>query len=94
MEIVPGFTALQIFAEIQKMMIDMKCEPKQFQGRIIFLSMCNDIERGQKKETEKLVLRILLWFQSALKLSHEDSGRFLRLDQTRSCSALTKTNQM
>ena len=35
--IFPGFAALQILAEIQKMMDEMQCEPKQFTGRIIFM---------------------------------------------------------
>ena len=32
----PGFTTLAILTEIQKMMAELKCEPEQFQGRIIF----------------------------------------------------------
>ena len=39
----PGFTTLGILSEIQKMMAELKCEPEQFQGRIIFMSMFNDI---------------------------------------------------
>ena len=39
-----GFTTLGILAEIQKMMFDINCEPEQFQGRIIFMSMFYDIE--------------------------------------------------
>ena len=39
-----GFTTLGILAEIQKMMTEIKCEPKHFQGRIIFMSTYNDIE--------------------------------------------------
>ena len=41
--IFPGFTTLQILAEIQNMMTETQCEPDQFQGRIIFMSMHNDI---------------------------------------------------
>ena len=47
-----GFTTLGILAEIQKMMTESKCEPEQFKGRIIFMSMKNDIvgrERGSKE---------------------------------------------
>ena len=39
----PGFTTLEILAEIQNMMTDIQCEPEQFPGRIIFMSMYNDI---------------------------------------------------
>ena len=60
-----GFTTLQTLAEIQNMMIGIQCELEQFQGRIIFRSMCNDIVR-RKQETEKPVLRILFWLQIML----------------------------
>ena len=48
----PGFTSLQILAEIQKRMNEMWCELEQFSGRIIFMSMYNDIvwwEKGNKE---------------------------------------------
>ena len=47
-----GFTTFGIVAEIQKMMAESKCEPEQFEGRIIFMSMYNDIawrERGNRE---------------------------------------------
>ena len=87
---VRGFTTLQILAEIQKRMTEMECEPEQFQGRIIFMSMCNDIAWREKKETEKPVLRILLWLQIMLENSRKDIGRFLGLDK-RSGTELTYT---
>ena len=49
---------------------------------------------GEKKEAEKLLLRILLWFQIMLGNSRKDIGRFLGLDQKRSGTELTYTNQM
>ena len=42
-KILTGFTTLGILDEVQKMMAESKCEPEQFQGRIIFMSMYNDI---------------------------------------------------
>ena len=33
----PGFTTLQILSEIQNMMTEVKCEPEQISGRIIFI---------------------------------------------------------
>ena len=42
---------------IQNMMTEIKCEPEQFTGRIIFMSVYNDIVWG-KKETKNCVLRI------------------------------------
>ena len=38
-KIFPRFTALEILAEIQKMMTDIKCEPEHCQRKIIFMSM-------------------------------------------------------
>ena len=50
--IFPGFTTLQLVHEVQKFMGKMG-EPEQFQGRIIFMSMFNDIIwRFQDNETE------------------------------------------
>ena len=42
--IFPGFTTLGILGDIQK----DECEPEQFKGRIIFMSMFNDIWREGK----------------------------------------------
>ena len=39
-----GFTTLQILLEIPKLMKNLECEPEQFQGRRILMSMYNDIE--------------------------------------------------
>ena len=50
--IFPGFTALQLVQEVLKFMTRMG-EPEQFQGRIVFMSMFNDIKKGSKdNETE------------------------------------------
>ena len=60
------------------------------------LSSCQCITTlyGEKKETEKPVLRILLLLQIILGNSRKDIGRFLGLDQKRSGSELTCTSQM
>ena len=64
-----GFTSLGILDEIQKMMTESKCEPEQFKGRIIFMSMCNDIDW-------KIVLRMHPELLSVLEDSREDIGHF------------------
>ena len=51
-KIFPGFTTLQILAEIQNVMTEIKCEPEQFQGRIIIMSMCNDVVWWEKVNKE------------------------------------------
>ena len=42
LEYFPGSTTLELVREVQKFMSKMG-EPEQFQGRIIFMSMFNDI---------------------------------------------------
>ena len=48
--IFPGFTALQTLVEVQNMMTEIECEPEQFPGRIIFMSMYSDIAWGEKRK--------------------------------------------
>ena len=47
-KVFPGFTTLGLLDEIQKMMTELKCELEHFKGRIIVMSMCNDIELGKR----------------------------------------------
>ena len=42
-KIFPGFTAVAILNETQQMMGESHCDPENFTGRIIFMSMFNDI---------------------------------------------------
>ena len=44
----PGFTTLQHVQEVHKFMNE-KNEPEQFQGRIIFMSMLNEIITNAKE---------------------------------------------
>ena len=60
----------------------------------LFSCQCITTLNGDKKWTEKPVLRILFWFQSMLDNSREGIGRFLGLEQRRSGTELTKTNKM
>ena len=50
-----GFTTLGILDETQKIMTELKCELEHFQGRIIFMSMCNDIDRGKRRNKENCI---------------------------------------
>ena len=52
----PGFTTLGILEEIQKFMTELQCELEQFKGRIIFLSMYNDIFWRERGKTRKCVM--------------------------------------
>ena len=46
--IFPGFTSLGILDEVQKMMTESKSELGHFKGRIIVMSMYNDIDWGKR----------------------------------------------
>ena len=51
--IFPGFTTLQLCNKVQEFLSKMSDEPEQFTGRIIFMSMFNDISwRSQDNERE------------------------------------------
>ena len=47
--IFPGHTTLEIVQVVQELMRRLSCEPEKFQGRIIFMSMYNEIEWGSEK---------------------------------------------
>ena len=50
----PGFTTLGFLAEIQNFAAELKCEPEQFQGRVIFMSMLNDMTWWNTRKWRKL----------------------------------------
>ena len=41
------------FEKIQSLMRDLQCEPEHSKDRIIFMSMCNDIERCSEGNSER-----------------------------------------
>ena len=47
-KIFPGFTTLQLCNKVQEFMSKMSIQPEDFTGRIIFMSMFNDISWGSK----------------------------------------------
>ena len=56
---VTGFTTPELLNEIQKMMAELKCEPEEFQGRIIFMFMFNDIVWGEKGNEHNCTVNFL-----------------------------------
>ena len=46
--IFPGFNTLQLSQEVQELLLRLKETPENFTGRIIFMSMFNDISWGSK----------------------------------------------
>ena len=85
-----GFTTLGILEEILNMMTESKCEPEQFEGRIIF----NDRNIGRTRKHRKNVRRILLQLRIMLEDSRSDVGHFWDLHQRRNGTELILINQM
>ena len=46
--IFPGFTTLQLYHKVQELLSRLSVTPEKFTGRIIFMSMFNDISWGSK----------------------------------------------
>ena len=49
----PGFTTLQLSHKVQEFLSNMSEEPEEFTGRIIFMSMFNDISWGSKDNEQE-----------------------------------------
>ena len=54
-KIFPRFTCLDVLEVFQNFIEDIQCEPQQFNDRIIFMSMYNDVVSREKGNTEKCV---------------------------------------
>ena len=46
--IFPGFTTLQVSHKVQDLLLKLSEKPEDFTGRIIFMTMFNDISWGSK----------------------------------------------
>ena len=51
--IFPGFTTLQLVREVQELLSRLSVTPVKFYGRIIFMSMFNDISCGSKDNEQE-----------------------------------------
>ena len=51
--IFPGFTTLQLSHKVQEFLSKMSDQPEQFKGRIIFMSMFNDISWGSEDNEQE-----------------------------------------
>ena len=49
-KIFPGFNTWQILRKIKNMMDEIQCDPEEFTGRIIFMSVFNDLEWENKEK--------------------------------------------
>ena len=51
-KIFPGFTTFGLLEQIQEFMTERQCDPEQFEGKIIFMSMINGIVWGGKRKCQ------------------------------------------
>ena len=85
--IFPGFNKLQHSQKVQESLLRLSVTPEKYTGRIIFMSMFNDISWGSKDANQ--VLNVSL---SLRKDSEQDNGHSSDLDQKRSGIQLTLTD--
>ena len=58
--IFPGFNTLQLSDEVKSLLLRLGETPENFTGRIIFMSMFNDISRGSRDNEEECMLNAKL----------------------------------
>ena len=71
--IFPGFTTLQLSEEVKSLLLRLGETPENFTGRIIFMSMFNDISWDQET-TRKNASQMLNSFLYLRKDSEQDNG--------------------
>ena len=64
-----GFTTLQLCNKVQELLLRLSVTPEKFTGRIIFMSMFNDISWGSKENKQERELSAQLVSISARRLS-------------------------
>ena len=67
--IFPGFNTLQLCNKVQEFLSNMSTEPEDFTGRIIFMSMFNDISWGSKENEREYELSANLVSMNAKRFS-------------------------
>ena len=58
--IFPGFNTLQLCNKVQEFLLKMSVEPEDFTGRIIFMSMFNDISWGSEENERECIANATL----------------------------------
>ena len=89
--IFPGFTTLQLCYKVREFLSKMSVEPEDFTGRIIFMSMFNDISWRSKENIQECELSAQLVSIYA-KIFSPGRWSFLRLGSERSGIQLMKAN--
>ena len=72
--IFPGFTTLQLCSKVQELLLRLIVTSENFPGRVIFMSMFNDISRGSKDIKKKNTSQVLNSFLSIRRNLEQDNG--------------------
>ena len=89
--IFPGFNTLQLCRKVQELLSRLSVTPEGFNGRIIFMSMFNDIS-WDLKTMDRNVNQALSSFLCMRKDFQQENGHSSDLDQKRSDILLMNTN--
>ena len=92
-KILQGFTTFGFLEQIQKIVEERQGEPEQFEGRIIFMTMFNDIV-WEKKKMQRNVKIILVHLRIMLADFRAVIGHSWDLDQKRNGTELALINLM
>ena len=90
-EVSPGFTTLQLCYKVQEFLSILSVEPEDFKGRIIFMSMFNDIS-WDLKTMNMNANQAPISFLFMRKDFHQEDGHSSDLDQKRSGILLMTAN--
>ena len=77
--------------KVEEFLLRLSVKPEKITGRIIFVSMFNDISWGSKDNKKKNANQVLNSFLSMRRDLEQDNGHSLDLDQKRSGTLLVKT---
>ena len=82
--IFPGFTTLQLSHKVQELLSRLSAEPEKIIGRIIFMSMFNDISWGSRDNKKECESNAQSRFSLCKKNLEQDYGHFSGLVQRKS----------
>ena len=82
--IFPGFNTLQLSQEVKSLLLRLGETPENFTGRIVLMSLFNDISCGSKDNEKKNTSPMLNSFLYMRKDLNQDDGHFSVLVQRKS----------
>ena len=90
-DIFPGFTTLQLSHKVEELLLRLSVTPEKFIGRVIFMSMFNDISWGSKDNKKECESNSQLVSLSMQRDSEQDNDHYSGLDQSKTGILSVKT---